>query len=73
MNVSTIYVGEPVISRYGLTGNKTQDWWISFKNRVYQVPYTVEPRYNDMPREQWNYIVISRYRYNETPDITILS
>ena len=40
MNVSTIYVGETVISRYGLTGNKTQDWWISFKNRVYLVPYT---------------------------------
>ena len=32
---------------------------------------TVQPRYNDMPREQWNYIVISRYRYIETPDITI--
>ena len=30
---------------------------------------TVEPRYNDMPREQWNQIVISRYRYIETPDI----
>ena len=40
MNISTIYAGKPVISLYGITGNKTQDWWISFKNRVYQVPYT---------------------------------
>ena len=33
-------MGKPVISRYGLMENKTQDWWISFKNRVYQVPFT---------------------------------
>ena len=32
---------------------------------------TVEPRYNDMRKEQYIYIVISRYRYIETPDITI--
>ena len=32
----------------------------------------VEPRYNDMSRGQYNYIVISRYRYIETPDITKL-
>ena len=30
---------------------------------------TVEPRYNDMPREQRNEIVISGYRYIETPHI----
>ena len=33
---------------------------------------TVEPRYNDMPREQRNWIVKLRYHYIETPDITIL-
>ena len=33
-------MGKPVISRYGLMKNKTQDWWISFKNRVYQFPFT---------------------------------
>ena len=32
----------------------------------------MEPRYNDMPRAQWNYIVISWYCYIETPDITLL-
>ena len=34
--------------------------------------FTVEPRYNDMSREQLNYIFTARYRYMETPDITIL-
>ena len=33
-------MGKPVISRYGLMANKTQDYWISFKNCVYQVPFT---------------------------------
>ena len=33
-------MGEPIISRYRLMKNKTQDWWISFKNRVYQFPFT---------------------------------
>lgn len=32
---------------------------------------TVEPQYNEMPREQYNYIVISKIHYIETLDITI--
>jgi len=32
----------------------------------------VEPRYNDVPREWWNYIIISGYRYKRIPNITIL-
>ena len=35
MDVLTIYMGKPVISRYGLMKNKPQDWWMAFKNRVY--------------------------------------
>ena len=33
---------------------------------------TVEPRYNDVPRDWENYIDISGYRYKRIPDITIL-
>ena len=35
MDVLTIYMGKPVISRYGVMKNKTQDWWMAFKNLVY--------------------------------------
>ena len=38
MDVLTINMGKPVISRYGRMENKIQEWWIS--NRVYQVPFT---------------------------------
>ena len=48
-------------------------WACKMRHNAWQSETTVEPRCNDMPREQWNWIVISRYRYIETPDITILS
>ena len=34
---------------------------------------TMEPRYNDVPRDWRNYIVISGYRYKRIPRMTILA
>ena len=34
--------------------------------------FTVDPRFNDMPRGRQNYIVKPGYRYTEIPNITIL-
>ena len=33
---------------------------------------TVEPRYNEVPRDRKNYFVISGFRYKRNPDITEL-
>ena len=33
---------------------------------------TVEPRYNDVPRDWQNYIVVSGYPFKRIPDIMIL-
>ena len=39
---------------------------------VAEVEITVEPRFNDIPRERANYIVKLGYRYSRIPCITIL-
>ena len=39
---------------------------------VHGISSTVEPRFNDMPRERSNYIVKPGYRYSRIPGITIL-
>ena len=46
----------------------------SFKLQIQgsQKQDTVEPRHNDVPRDWQNYIVISGYRFNRIPDITML-
>ena len=39
---------------------------------VHNILGTVEPQYNDVPRDWQNYVVISRYCYKQIPGITIL-
>ena len=40
---STIYMGQPVASQFGLMVSRIQDWWFSipFGNRVYHLPKSV--------------------------------
>ena len=38
----------------------------------FELPYTVEPRFNEMPRDWQNWFVISRVRYIENLDLTNL-
>ena len=39
---------------------------------INQYRSTVEPRYNEVPRDRKNYFVISGFRYKRDPDITKL-